>query len=95
MKSVDLLRQVRALIEQGWARWYYERTIGGKKHYCLMGAIRHVAKENDGGDLQMELPLLKALGGKRFGNLVLFNDNQTDKRAVLRLIDKAIKMRTA
>lgn len=98
MSTVQKLQEARELIRQGWCRGSFRKTIGQQEKYCAVGALQKVGNTEILGQ-----PLLRALPKVFISNLseldkqdlrpvVKFNDSKKNKRDVIKLFDRAIKL---
>jgi hypothetical protein len=97
MKPSTVLKKARKLIEAHWTRGTYARAANGRRvraispvacQFCALGAIRNACR-SDNDDSEAAEFLREAIGG---GLIHEFNDAQTNKRPVLALYDRAIKL---
>lgn len=95
MKPSTILKRARKLIEKGWCRGVAAVTKSGtpvlprSKHacrWCVSGAIQ-VYDRDDGFNACINY-LSSAVGS----NIICFNDEQTNKKPVLRAFDRAIAL---
>jgi len=88
MSDVDLLRQVRRLVNKGWCKFEFRSD---NDEFCLSGACSHVCRPLGREITQWLVWALNASGQP--GDILWFNDRfDTTKDDVLRLIDDAIKL---
>ena len=84
------------LIEVGWCTKGLIKFINGKRHYCLYSAIynaahtpdnpvRGVSKRTSETIEQVVSSVVQEIGE---GRIMLWNDRQRDKRAVIRMLEK-------
>lgn len=96
--TINDLRKVKSLIKKGWCKHYHATKGHGRMvgimsreatNFCLMGAIFRVCgTEVTTRRLILQKKLEDNIPSR---NIISFNDTQTSKYPVLKLIDKAIK----
>lgn len=95
MKPSTILKKARKLVERGWCRGVAAIDKSGAGvpprsksacRWCVSGAIQ-VYDRDEGFTICLDF-LARAVGS----NIICFNDEQTNKRPVLRAFDRAIKL---
>lgn len=86
----DILIRAKEIIKRGWCKGKYEKTIGLKRHYCMIGAISK-ASEYESGMYKNVIRYVEEFTPNN-SNLAFFNDAASRrKEQVIRVFDKAIK----
>lgn len=98
MEIVDVLKQARVLISIGWCRKASAKDMSGKKkvkfndqrarHFDLFAALHRAAGHHSEPLRQAEKLLRDKVGGIE---LIAWNDAQSSKSAVLKLLDETIR----
>lgn len=87
-ESIDKMRKARSLIEQGWCRKHFNKQIGNRKCYCVLGAMARSEISITSNTAEAFQKYCANLHNK---HLAEYNDSVRDKRYILRLIDGFIR----
>lgn len=91
VEVADVLDQAADLIEtEGWCTGRGKKIIGGRAHYCLVGAIGQFSVKSE--PLWAMKNYLKVADPDFDGWVFSWNDAQTDRRKVVRHVRKCAKL---